>query len=100
MAMGSLLIAHLLQQDRLPQFCGVFPSDKLPQQPLAKPSALVVNTDPSSKPGQHWVAFYFDVDNTGDFFDSFGQPPTPQFMTFIRGIARSGSGIKRDCRDR
>ena len=32
-----------------------------------------MNTDPSSKPGQHWVAFLMDLDrHTIEYYDSFG----------------------------
>ena len=36
----------------------------------------MANTDPSSKPGTHWVvAFYFPSKERGEFFDSYGHPP-------------------------
>ena len=37
-----------------------------------KPELIICNTDPSNKPGQHWVLFFFDND-TVDFFDSLGK---------------------------
>jgi hypothetical protein len=36
---------------------------------------MVVNTDPSDKPGAHWVAIYINADGVVDYFDSYGQAP-------------------------
>jgi len=55
-------------------FKGVFPCDRIPLQKYKLPYALVINTDPASKPGTHWVALYIDKDNHAEFFDSFGRP--------------------------
>ena len=38
------------------------------------PSAYVINSDPSSEPGEHWVAVYFDKRGRGEYFDSYGLP--------------------------
>ena len=55
-------------------FLGVYPKEKLP--PLHTfPSSFVGNTHHSSRPGEHWVAFYFDKHGHGEYFDSFGLPP-------------------------
>ena len=40
------------------------------------PSAYVINSDSSSEPGEHWVAVYFDKRGRGEYFDSYGLPPT------------------------
>ena len=39
---------------RLRDFDGVFSVDNLPDDPRL----LVCNTDPSDKPGRHWIAIY------------------------------------------
>jgi len=39
------------------------------------PHLLVCNTDPSYKPGSHWIAIYIE-DGRGKFFDSFGHRPS------------------------
>lgn len=59
---------------------GVFPCNKLPSK-IKKPSFIVANTDPSNKPGEHWVAFYFPTKGHAEFFDSFGQPPNKRYFT-------------------
>lgn len=55
------------------KFIGVFAANQLPTI-VKKPCCFVVNTDVDTGPGQHWVAFYFDVD-VADYFDSYGLPP-------------------------
>ena len=65
-------------------FKGVFPSDKLPKTKMHKPSCIIVNTDPSSKPGTHWVAIYFPKTGNAEYFDSFGmQPKIKSILKFI-----------------
>jgi len=39
------------------------------------PSAYVINSDPSSKPGEHWIAVYFDKNIKAEYFDSYGLSP-------------------------
>ena len=58
-------------------FLGVFPSDKLPRvvPPSRGAVALIANTDPSHKAGQHWCAFYITPE-CAYFFDSYGNPPS------------------------
>ena len=75
--MNTAQITHALEQDPVTskKFCGVFPSDKLPQTIDRYPCGFVANTDPSSGPGTHWVAFYFPSEEKGEFFDSYGHAP-------------------------
>ena len=45
---------------------------------LEKPvfsSAYVINSDPSSEPGEHWIAVYFHKRGRGEYFDSYGLAP-------------------------
>ena len=53
-----------------PYFDGVFSIDML-HKIKNKPKLIICNTDPSTKPGKHWVLFFFHND-TVDFFDSLG----------------------------
>jgi hypothetical protein len=57
----------------------VFSSDMLPQNPRL----LVCNTDPSTKPGQHWIAIHVDENGCGEYFDSFGQSPNKVFEDYM-----------------
>lgn len=63
---------------------GVYASDCLPViiPPL---SAIVVNTDPHTHKGTHWVAFFRDVHGRLEYFDSYGNQPTVyDHIRFIR----------------
>ncbi len=57
-------------------FLGVFASDQLPSYSINPPCALVCNTDPSDKPGEHWIAIYINSSGCGEYFDSYGQEPS------------------------
>ncbi len=80
-------ITSILMRDRFTRqvFRGVFASDRLPRHHLQHPSAIVINTDPSTEPGQHWVAIYITRDGVGEYFDSYGQPPSlSSIITFLK----------------
>jgi hypothetical protein len=70
--MNTLEINNYLKN--FPQFEGTYPRDMLPK--IKKlPYGIVINTDPSNKQGEHWVAMYIDINGVGEYFDSFGLPP-------------------------
>lgn len=54
-----------------PFFDGVFPSDRL-RYIKKKPELIICNTDPSDKPGKHWLLLFF-YGETVDFYDSLGK---------------------------
>jgi hypothetical protein len=60
-------------------FQGVFSIDTLPD----KPRLLVCNTDPSNKPGKHWIAIFVDSKRRGEYFDSFGRKPAKAFENYM-----------------
>ena len=43
-------------------------------------TALVGNTDPDHRMGQHWAGIYIDVNIRGDYYDPTGRPP------FFKGL--------------
>lgn len=59
------------------QQCGVYASDCLPAR-VSPSTALVVNTDPHTKRGLHWIAVYLDPCGKLEYFDSYGLPPVVQ----------------------
>ena len=66
------------------ELIGIFSADRLPRRlPARRPLLLVCNTDPHSKPGEHWIAMYLAKDGTGEYFDSFGRMPSPIFSDFL-----------------
>jgi hypothetical protein len=76
--MDTIQLTSILQEALKNSRCyfgGVFPRDKLPKKFEEYPVALVVNTDPSYKSGEHWVALYINSENDYEYFDSFGLLP-------------------------
>ena len=75
--MNTLQIKRALERDTFTKkiFGGVFAADELPKIMNTFPCGFVANTDPSTEPGTHWVAFYFPSREKGEFFDSYGYPP-------------------------
>ena len=47
------------------------------------PSTYVINSHPSSKPGEHWIAVYFDKHRKGEYFNSYGLPPSVNGFTAL-----------------
>lgn len=72
-------------------FHGVFAADELNKQTVNKfPSCYIANTDPSHKPGTHWVAVYFDEYGKAEFFCSYGKSPKNyNFDAWIEKQAKS-----------
>ena len=97
--MNTFEIKHALEQDPIARkmFCGVFPSNKIPQTLEKYPCGFVANTDPSSKPGTHWVAFYFPSEGEGEFFDSYGHSPDYyiEFKNFLKKHSHEWNYNKR-----
>ena len=91
--MDSHQLTKVMELDRLGNmyFKGVFPADELAKETVNQfPSGYIANTDPSHKPGEHWVAFYFDKRGKGEFFCSYGKPPeTYNFQAWIERNATS-----------
>ena len=75
--MNTLEIEQALKNNPITrkQFCGVFAADEIPTTFDTLPCGLVVNTDPISEPGTHWVAFYLPSQEHLEFFDSYGNHP-------------------------
>ena len=73
-------------------FDGIFSIDTL-QDIKEKPTLIICNTDPSYKPGEHWILFFF-YDKSVDFFDSLGRDITfygSEFIDFVKNFANEHS---------
>jgi hypothetical protein len=78
-------IVQILERDNRTKrsFRGVYACDELPRKATTT-SLYVCNTDPSTKPGEHWVVIYFDGKRRAEYFDSFGMHPSVQtFEIFL-----------------
>lgn len=76
----NCLLSRALR-DTACRFLGVFAADEtpteLPRDSNFYPCAFVINTDPASEPGHHWVACYVtSPTSVVEFFDSYGKQPT------------------------
>ena len=66
-------------------FLGVFPSDLLPEHSIARSGTLIVNTDPHTESGSHWLAIHFQSkSHTSYYFDSYGLLPYIPSIQSIR----------------
>lgn len=62
-----------------PNFLGTFAADELYcRGSLRRPFSLVVNTDTTHQPGEHWTAIFAPSYGPAEYFDSFGFPPLIQ----------------------
>ena len=90
----ALLTSELYDvMKRDPSFLGVFAIDKVP--PVVKPGnvKMIINLDPASKPGSHWVAIW-RKGTAATYFDSFGRVPPPKIMEWL--LVNSNSWIYND----
>jgi len=81
----------VLKKDKFTKdlFLGAFAKDELPIQP-AYPSCLIINTDPRSEPGEHWLALYYNKYGYADFFDSYAH--SPEYFGLDEYIFRTSVG--------
>ena len=94
--MDTIQLTLVLRKDRYTRsaFQGVYPSDKLPASVSSYPALFIGNVDTSEKPGSHWVAFYFTKEREGEFFDSYGLPPSSYTGTFTCFLNDNSSSWK------
>ena len=66
-------------------FLGVFPSDLLPQLPIARSGTLIANIDPHMESGSHWLAIHVQPRSHSSFyFNGYGLPPfVPSVESFL-----------------
>ena len=62
-------IDHYLRKND--NYLGTFPLDRLPDLPNRFPKSIIINTDQSNKPGDHWIAIVL-TEKHAYYFDSFG----------------------------
>jgi hypothetical protein len=71
------LLDRILDPSKI-NFLGVFPKDIVPRitNDTRFPACPIVNSDPSSKPGTHWLAVLYTDESHCEFFDTFAFPPS------------------------
>ena len=85
--------ALCLNADTYKYFDGIYSSDTL-KEIVDKPDLIICNTDPSNKPGEHWVLFFFR-DGSVDFFDSLGRDIKYYGSVFLDFIANFVDNYKQ-----
>ena len=82
--MNTIEIENYLRN--FPNFAGVYPRDFLPVD-LKLNKGIIINTDASSEPGEHWVSIFKNI-NGVIYFDSFGLPPLhEEIIIFLNRIS-------------
>ena len=73
--LSDTVLRYLAKDDRelRPYIRGVFPADQVPLVFKKRVNAFIVNTDPASQPGEHWLALWTEG-TTCEVFDSYGLP--------------------------
>jgi hypothetical protein len=83
-------IENIMNKYKDKGYVGVYASDQLNKVPIKRRLGFIMNTDPLSKPGKHWVAVYIDARPSGDqsveYYDSYGDEPTNSTMKYIKSI--------------
>jgi hypothetical protein len=80
----TLILARLFSKSQT-NFLGVLASDRIPSLRTVAtfaPCCYVLNTDPKSEPGTHWVAIYHATPRILEFFDSYGSHPNDYGIFF------------------
>ena len=78
-------IVRILKSDSYTRFLvcdvfdGVHAADQL-HKIVERPAVMVINTDPSWKPGRHWVAIFVPAIGPWEYFDSYGEEPNVSYV--------------------
>jgi hypothetical protein len=57
---------------------------------------IIFNTDTHDKPGQHWISMFINIKKKHIFFfDSTGDEPQPEIMTFVNRIKEQGLALDK-----
>lgn len=83
--MNTAQIKYILQNDpcTTENFAGVYACDQLTSAPQCYPAGYVVNTEPSTKSGEHWTAIFLAAKGKNEFYDSYGAPPDANAAKFL-----------------
>lgn len=99
--MSTTRLSRILHGSHGEHFLGVFAMDQLPSSLPRNDDAngycLIVNTDPASLPGTHWLAVWIDPTKRemGEVFDSYGRPPPLPLQKWLGKFTRKWTYSKR-----
>jgi hypothetical protein len=79
-------IEEIMNKYKAKGFKGVYAIDEINKIPISDKMGVVLNLDPSNKPGSHWVALYIDSkgDRSVEYYDSFGRDPPASLMKDLK----------------
>ena len=80
-------------------FDGVYPRDIL-KSFKKTPRMIIVNTDPSTKSGKHWILLYFDAQGRAKIFDSLGNDVASYHSSIKKFIQRHSTHYMHAVHDR
>lgn len=91
--MNSIELRSALKTNDITKDCfgEILASDQLPKTPLKQqlrsPKYYIVNFDPSTKSGSHWIVCFFTnrKDKRNIYFDSYGYPPMIDSISHFLG---------------
>lgn len=68
-------------------FAGIYAINEIPRVNKKIPSYILVNTDISSGPGEHWLVLFFPNKDKVEIFDSLGQNPHEYNVELVKTLS-------------
>ena len=98
--MDTIELSRLCLKDSMiaRSFLGVFACDLLPNK-ITWPSCLIANTKESTSRGEHWIGIFINKEGYGDYFCSYGQPPSKVFVNFLNAETRDWNYSRKRLQD-
>jgi len=83
---NSQQIDHIIRR-HVRQFHCIYSIDNLSRHD--GPKLFVANTNPTYRPGEHWIGISVDDRGNGQYFDSFGRALSKRFKDYMNKHCRS-----------
>ena len=99
--LNTFQLTAVLQKNPITKKCfdGVYPRDIL-NSIKKTPWMIIVNTDPSTKSGKHWILLYFDAQECAKIFDSLGNDVASYHSSIKKSIQRHSTHYMQAVHDR
>ena len=84
--MNTLELSLAIEADEhMSKYClGAMASNQLPRKIRQLPVGMILNLQPLSQKGSHWIAVFIDAEGFGEYFCSYGSKPAEKFTSFLR----------------